>query len=54
MPPKQQQAILLCDYYSFTYQEAAELLDITLPNLKVSLFRGRRKIKKLKEREAKR
>lgn len=53
LPHKQQLGILLCDYYGFTYQEAAELLDISPANLKVSLFRGRRKIKALREREVK-
>ncbi|WP_031513017.1 sigma-70 family RNA polymerase sigma factor [Desulfofalx alkaliphila] len=47
LPTKQKQAVILCDYYGFSYQEAAELLNITPANLKVSLYRGRNKTKEL-------
>ena len=51
LPLKQKQSVLCCDYYGFTYQEAAEILGISLVNLKVSLFRGRKKLRELLEKE---
>ena len=54
LPKKQQLGILLCDYYGFSYQEAADWLSISLASLKVSIFRGRKRIKELRERGAKR
>ncbi|SET70718.1 RNA polymerase sigma-70 factor, ECF subfamily [Natronincola peptidivorans] len=49
LPPKQQQVLLLCDYYDFTYQEIADVLHLTLADVKTSLFRGRKKVKELME-----
>jgi RNA polymerase sigma-70 factor (ECF subfamily) len=51
LPSRQKQTVLYCDYYGFTYQEAAEILGISLINVKVSLFRGRKKLRELLEKE---
>ena len=51
LPEKSRQVILLRDYYDFTYQEIAHILKISLTNVKVTLFRARRKIKEVQHSE---
>ncbi len=45
LPEKSRQVILLRDYYDFTYQDIAHILNMSLTNVKVTLFRARAKIK---------
>ena len=49
LPEKTRQVIVLRDYHCFTYQEISEILGISLTNVKVTLFRGRQKIKEVME-----
>lgn len=39
-------AIILRDYYHFSYQEIANILDTTLANVKVTIFRARKEVQK--------
>ena len=54
LPLQQQHVIRLREMEGFSYNEIAEVLDMTLDQVKVSLFRGRNAIKKtiIKEEEA--
>jgi RNA polymerase sigma-70 factor (ECF subfamily) len=54
LPPNQQQVIRLREMEGFSYNEIAEVLDMTLDQVKINLFRGRNAIKKTitKEEEA--
>lgn len=47
LPEKSKQVILLRDYYDFTYQDIAQILELSLTNVKVTLFRARQKIKEV-------
>ncbi len=50
LPPLQKSIVLLRDLEGYTYQEIGEILDISEPQVKVYLFRARKKLKKqLKE-----
>lgn len=49
LPEKTRQVIVMRDYHDFTYQEISEILDISLASVKVTLFRGRQKIKEVME-----
>lgn len=44
---KQRHAVLLCDVHGFSYREAAEVLGLTLADLKISLYRARRKLRSI-------
>ncbi len=46
LPPHQQQVIRLREMEGFSYNEIAEVLDMTLDQVKVNLFRGRNAIRK--------
>jgi RNA polymerase sigma-70 factor (ECF subfamily) len=46
LPPNQQQVIRLREMEGFSYNEIAEVLDMTLDQVKINLFRGRNAIKK--------
>ena len=46
LPPNQQQVIRLREMEGFSYNEIAEVLDMTLEQVKINLFRGRNAIKK--------
>ncbi|OAO78920.1 DNA-directed RNA polymerase ECF-type sigma factor [Anoxybacillus flavithermus] len=48
-----QKAIILVDLKGFSYKEAAELLNVTLPYLKSLVFRGRRELEKRLRNEVK-
>lgn len=54
LPPRQQHVMRLREMEGFSYNEIAEVLDMTLDQVKVNLFRGRNAIKKtiIKEEEA--
>lgn len=44
LPVSKRNIILLRDYYHFSYQEIADMLDISLANVKVTIFRCRKEI----------
>jgi RNA polymerase sigma-70 factor (ECF subfamily) len=46
LPLQQQQVIRLREMEGFSYNEIAQVLDLTLDQVKVSLFRGRNAIRK--------
>lgn len=46
LPPVQKSVILLRDLEGYSYKEIGEILDLTDSQVKVYLFRGRKKIKK--------
>ena len=48
LPEQQKLAVLLHDFNELSYQEAATVMNITLANFKVLLFRGRQAIRKQK------
>lgn len=48
LPEQQKLAVLLHDFNEFSYQEAATVMNVTLANFKVLLFRGRQAIRKQK------
>lgn len=48
LPKRQKQAVLLRDFHDFSYKEGATIMDITLANFKILLFRGRQTIRKRK------
>ncbi|GEM00568.1 RNA polymerase sigma-70 factor, ECF subfamily [Halolactibacillus halophilus] len=39
-------ALLLRDYYQLSYQEIADILNLSLSKVKVSIYRGRKEIEK--------
>jgi RNA polymerase sigma-70 factor (ECF subfamily) len=47
LPENQQQVVRLREMEGFTYNEIAEVLQMTLDQVKINLFRGRNAIKKL-------
>lgn len=47
LPENQQQVVRLREMEGFSYNEIAEVLDMTMEQVKVNLFRGRNAIKKL-------
>ncbi len=46
LPENQQQVVRLREMEGFSYNEIAEVLDMTLDQVKINLFRGRNAIKK--------
>ena len=48
LPEQQKLAVLLHDFNELSYQEAATVMNVTLANFKVLLFRGRQAIRKQK------
>ncbi len=46
---KQKYAVLLVDFHDLSYVEAAEVMQVTIASLKVSLYRGRQAIRKKKD-----
>jgi RNA polymerase sigma-70 factor (ECF subfamily) len=46
LPQNQQQVVLLREMEGFSYNEIAQVLDMTLDQVKVNLHRGRNAIKK--------
>lgn len=48
LPEKQKYAVLLHDFHELSYQEAAEVMNVTLANFKVVLYRGRQAIRRKK------
>ena len=43
----QKAMILLCDYEGYAYKEIAELMDISLPQVKINLYRARKKLQQI-------
>jgi len=48
LPERQKQAILIRDFHDFSYQEGAKIMNVSIANFKVLLFRGRQAIRKRK------
>lgn len=48
---QQRHALILRDLYDFSYEEIADQLEISLSNVKISIYRGRQQIKKRLEVE---
>lgn len=46
IPPEQRMAIILRDFHDFSYEEASEIMEVSLANFKVLLYRGRQRIRK--------
>ncbi|MGY5341367.1 sigma-70 family RNA polymerase sigma factor [Paenibacillus glucanolyticus] len=51
IPENQRQAIILVDFHQFTYQEAADIMGITLSHIKILLFRARQRLRDMKRKE---
>ncbi len=51
LPEKSRQILILRDYYEFSYQEIADILNISLANVKVSLYRARQTIREVMKDE---
>ncbi|AYB46659.1 sigma-70 family RNA polymerase sigma factor [Paenibacillus lautus] len=51
IPEKQRQAVLLVDFHQFTYQEAADIMGITLSHIKITLFRARQRLRDMKRKD---
>ncbi|TBL78525.1 sigma-70 family RNA polymerase sigma factor [Paenibacillus thalictri] len=51
LPYKQRQALLLHDFGRLTYQEAAELMGVSLSHYKVLLFRARQQLRKSERKD---
>jgi len=47
LPHKQHQSLLLLYYHQLTYDEIAGVLDIPLADVKISIYRGRQKLRQL-------
>ncbi len=50
LPDLQQQALLLFDMNQFSYQEAANIMGVTLSHFKILLFRARQGLRRNRER----
>lgn len=44
LPVSKRNIVLLRDYYHFSYQEIADMLDISLSKVKITIFRSRKEI----------
>jgi RNA polymerase sigma-70 factor (ECF subfamily) len=53
LPDSYQTVLVLFDLMEFSHQESAEILDISIENVKVRLHRARRKLKTILEQECK-
>ena len=51
LPESYQTVLVLFDLMEFNHQEIAEILDISIENVKVRLHRARRKLKTILEEE---
>ncbi|TDF87889.1 sigma-70 family RNA polymerase sigma factor [Paenibacillus piri] len=51
LPYKQRQALLLYDFGQLTYQEASELMGVSLSHFKVLLFRARQQLRKSERKD---
>ncbi|HEX2983435.1 MAG TPA: RNA polymerase sigma factor [Ignavibacteriales bacterium] len=49
LSPKDHELLYLREYAGYSYQEMAEILGMSLDNVKISLFRVRQKLKKILE-----
>lgn len=47
LPHKQHQSLLLLYYHQLTYEEIAQVLGIPLADVKISIYRGRQKLRQL-------
>ncbi|MDG5788600.1 RNA polymerase sigma factor [Evansella sp. AB-P1] len=44
LPVSKKKVLILRDYYNFSYQEIADILDMSLSKVKITLFRGRKEL----------
>ncbi len=51
LPERSRQILLLRDYYEFSYQEIADILNISLSSAKVTLYRARKTIREVMKDE---
>lgn len=51
LPEKSRQILLLRDYYEFSYQEIADILNASLSSVKVTLYRARQTIREVMKDE---
>ena len=51
IPEREKHAILLCDLHQLSYQASAEILNMNLNTLKSHVFRGRKRLQALIQRE---
>jgi RNA polymerase sigma-70 factor (ECF subfamily) len=51
LPEKHKMAVLLCDFNSLSYEEAAEVMKVSKAYVKVLLFRGRKAIRQRRSKE---
>lgn len=49
IPLERRNALLLRDYYGFSYKEIAEMTGLSLAKVKIELHRGRKEMKSIKE-----
>jgi len=51
MPPNQRQALLLYEIHGLSYREASGIMEVGLSQFKILLFRGRQKLRELREKQ---
>ena len=51
LPEKSRQILILRDYHGFSYQEIADILNLSLANVKVTLYRARTTIREVMKDE---
>ena len=51
LPEKSRQILILRDYHGFSYQEIADILNLSLANVKVTLYRARTTIREVMKNE---
>lgn len=47
LPHKQEQALILYYFHQLSYEEIAKILNLALTDVKISIYRGRQKLRKL-------
>jgi len=51
LPENSRQILILRDYHAFSYQEIADILNLSLANVKVTLYRSRKTIREVMKDE---
>ncbi|MDV2883637.1 RNA polymerase sigma factor [Alkalihalophilus pseudofirmus] len=51
LAPEKRNIVILRDYYSFTYQEIADMCDLSLSQVKIVLYRARKEIQREMNKE---
>ena len=47
LPEKYREVIVLKEFLGFSYQEIADLLGVTLPSVRINIYRAKQKIKEI-------